>query len=398
MGVSSGYSWPVEIYKYICNTDISLNESIIVRGGDASRIPYTSVSPLNGLDNNGRIQSEIYGHQQVALKFVPTAYEFLPKMLHTTGTISKQNYGMSRQATKASRHHSISALFVEVEGDKFWVTQIHFDGTGAYLFDKYYTPDTITKIDGVAGLMYGDIHVRFLDKNIHEKMRYLADVFNPRYQIFNDVHDHHIGSHHHKDDVLFHLWKNTDCEFSIRDELMLSVDFLKDKKNAVVIRSNHHEHLDQWFNRFNPKNDVVNLDLYFELGEMARGDFLVGGDGHLYRLFLQKYCSNELTFVDYNDYFSVAGIDCSQHGHRGGRGARGSLKSFARTGHKVMCGHDHAGGIEKGCYQVGAMSTPPYVKGYDSTMKTNGIIYDNGKCCLHSIVKGELSPIMRRLK
>ena len=99
--------------------------------------------------------------------------------------------------------------------------------------------------------MYGDIHVRFLEQEIHELIKQFGAFYNPGWQVFHDVHDHHIGSHHHEKDVLFALQKNANQEFSIRDELQLSIDFLKDKENIALIRSNHHEHLDTWFNKFN---------------------------------------------------------------------------------------------------------------------------------------------------
>ncbi len=394
-GVINGYTWPTEILPYVCDADVSLCESLTVRG--KTRIEHTSINPLSGMNHAGGIQSEIYGHSQVAMQMVPTAKNEMPKMLHTTGTISQPNYGGSKKAKKSEFHHSISAVFIEVEGSKFWPTQVHFDGQGAHLFNKYYHPRGSRKALRAAGIVYGDTHVKFLADKTRKSLERVSKTINAEQEVFHDLHDHHIGSHHTEKNTLFRLKKNSVKEFSIRDELMMSVDFLNDKPNAVVVDSNHHRHLDQWFNR-TPVNDNVNLDLYYELGWLACQDIEKGGDGNLLRLFLEKYCKTVPRFVDGNESFLIAGIDCSQHGDVGPNGARGSAKSFSRTGHKTVIGHSHTPGIEKGCYQVGTSTLNlSYAVGYSSWVNSHCIIYANGKRGLFNIVNDKLSPLMRKM-
>ena len=121
-GVIKNYSWPKEIYDHVCNVNFKLNKSIKIQG--LTRIQYTVINPLAGMNHAGDIQSEIYGHPQMAMQMVATAQNSLPKMLHTTGSISVKNYGGSQRAQKAEFHHTIGALFIELEGDKFWPTQL----------------------------------------------------------------------------------------------------------------------------------------------------------------------------------------------------------------------------------------------------------------------------------
>lgn len=385
-----GMRWPEEIMPHLCNANVRLNKNLFIRG--ETRIHYTGINPLAGLNNAAGLESEIYGHPQVAMRMVPTAKKLLPKMLHTTGTISAANYGGSRHAQKAAFHHSLSALFVEIDGDSYWTTEVHYDGTGAYLFDRYYTPTESEKAVGAAGLVYGDTHVQALKPGINKLLQAMAKIFNPELQIFHDLHDHYAGSHHNDKNKLFQL---TLKQPDIRKELMLSVKHLDEQRGkCVIVSSNHSEHLSQWFNRFRPERDPINIDLYYELGEMAR----LSGSGDLFRLFLERYCKKDLIFVGGNDLFEVAGVDCSQHGHRGPNGARGSAKAFARTGHKTVIGHSHTPAIEKGSYQVGTASMDmSYAVGYSSWHNTHCVIYPNGKRALHSIVNGKLSPIMRTL-
>lgn len=395
-GIQQNYTWPEEIMPYLCNADIELNRHLAIRA--LFPIQYTAVNPLGGMNHAGDTRSEIFGHPQIVMQLVATAKDKIPKMLHTTGSISIKNYSSSKMGKKAEFHHSIGAVFVEIEGDKFWPTQLRYDGTGVHLFDRYYTPRSSRKVHKVPGIVFGDTHVRSLTKKTITQLDQVCSALKPDYEVYHDLHDHHIGSHHNDKNTIFHLKKSLTKEFSVRDELMLSVKFLKDRNKAVLIDSNHHRHLDQWFNRFNPNRDPVNLELYYELASMARDDLSNGGDGNLYRLFIEKYSQTPVRFVEGNESFEIEGIDCSQHGDVGPNGSRGSAKSFSKTGNKTIIGHSHTPAIEKGCYQVGTSAMDlDYAVGYSSWMNTHCIIYPNGKRALFSLVKDKLSPLMRKL-
>jgi len=334
----------------------------------------------------------------VAMEMVATPKPEMAKMLHTTGSISAAEYGTSSQTDKVRGHHSLSAVFIEVAGDSFWPTQVHYDGAGAYLFDRYFTPDGSTEAGRAAGLIYADIHRRYLTKRNEQLLLDMAAIFNPMKRVFHDVHDHHNGSHHTLGNTLFALKQSIDGEYDIKKELMLSINFLSKHDDIVIIESNHHDHLTSWFNRFKPSQDPVNAALYFELGEMARNDLINGGDGNLFRLFLQRYSDKEIDFPTANEMYLIAGVDCSQHGHRGTNGTKGSAMAFARTNYKTFIADAHTPRIYKGSYQVGVNGDGmPYARGYSSWGCVNGVIYPNGKRALHSIVKGKLSPIMRTL-
>ena len=257
-GIIKQYTWPKEILPYICNVDIELNENLVIRG--ETRIQYTAINPLEGMNHAGDMKSEIYGHPQVAMEMVATPHNHYPKMLHTTGSVSAPNYGGSKKAKKAEFHHSISALFIEVEGKKFWTHEVHFDGTGAHLFDKYYSPGR--KVNGkVAGMLDGDTHIKRLRPKTKELLSEIAKAVKPEHRVLQDVHDHYIGSHHAEGKVLSSLTRVYNKDFSIRKELMLSIDFLEEIENVTIVDSNHHRHLDQWFNRFNPRgSDLKRLN------------------------------------------------------------------------------------------------------------------------------------------
>lgn len=399
-GAEVAYYWPKECKNYLAPNDVLIGEHLRIKG--SVRISHTAINPLQGLNHAGGKKSEIFGHAQVAMNLVPMPHGKIPKLLHTTGTVSKPNYGPTWSSQKAAFHHSYCALFVETEDDSFWFTQVHYDGFGAFVYDKYFSPKgQAVRPFRTEAVVLGDLHVRFLTPETSANIDKIISTFRPLRTIYHDAHDHHLGSHHNSNNTLFNLDKNNSGEFSVRDELMMLVDYFNstDRKSTgemILVDSNHHRHLDQWFNRFDPRKDPVNVDLYFEIGNLVRLDLKKGGDGNPLRVFLQAYCKKELTFVGPNDNMIVRSVDLGQHGDIGPNGARGSAKVFARTGQKCIIGHGHTPCIEKGSTQVGVSGRAPYAKGYSSWLTSHVVLAGNGKRLFVNTINDKLPPILRR--
>lgn len=380
--------WPKEVMPYICNVDFTINKNLAIKAGTS--IQHTVAEPLRGFASAGTMQSEIYAHAQIQMEMVATPKDAAPKMLITTGSVSQKNYGKSVRAKKAQHHHATSALIVEIQGDKFWIRQFHFDGAGAYDLDNYYMPDSYEVGHNVEAIVYGDTHVRALRPEIEALFETTRSILSPEMNIFHDVHDHHAGSHHAQGDVISHMLDPT--LVNVRDELDMAVAWLDKQHNPHIVDSNHDRHLNQWFNRFKPANDPVNAPLYFELAEMLR----VNKEGNLFKLYCDRYCKQTIKFINCNNKFMVAGVDCSQHGDRGPNGSRGTAKSLTKAGLKMVIGHSHSPGIQKNVYQVGTSTMNlEYANGLSSWANAHCIIYKNGKRSLFFIIEDKLSPMMR---
>lgn len=388
-GFLQSLSWPSEVMPHICQQEFKINKNLVVRGD--ARIRVTQINPLAGANHAGGMVSEIYGHPQVAMELVPTPKNSIPKMLISTGTISQQNYGGSFTAHKAKFHHSIGAVLVEVVGDTFWTRQLHWDGEGIQDLHTYYTP-TGKKRRYIEGAVYGDIHVDALTKKERSNLSVLMEKLGAKVNVLHDVMDSHTVSHHTEHDVLVKM-RNPD--FDLRGELNRAVNWLKGVPGkAVVVSSNHDDHVDQWFNRFNPRTATSNLDIYYELAELVRA----GNPGGLFELYCQAH-GVEADFTNPDVEYDVVDVDVSQHGHRGPNGARGSAKAFARTGRKTIMGHSHTPRIEKGCYQVGTSSMEhAYAKGYSSWAVCHALVYPNGKRTLLFAIKNKFSPMVNELR
>lgn len=382
----SPLSFPTEVLPYICREKFQINKNLVIRG-DFS-IEHAVVNPLSGANHCGGMQSEVFGHAQVALEMVPTPKNKIPKALYTTGTVSKPNYRHSSRAKKAEFHHSYAALLIEVSGDTFWPTHLRYSSSdnGVEVFGKIYTPTGVKKAPPLAGIVYGDIHDDILTKAERDSFWRLCSGAKASKNVICDVVDGHTFSHHTEKDLIY---KVRHGDFDIRGELNRAADFVKKVPNCVVVASNHHDHLDQWFNRQNPQKLTCDLKIYRELDRLVDRY----GCGLFEAWCRERDCGAE--FTNPNHEYDIAGIDVSQHGHKGPNGSRGSRRGFARTGRKTMIQHSHTPGHDKGCTQVGTSSMGhKYAEGYSSWAVAHGLITKSGKRSLVFAIRNKFSPLL----
>ena len=394
-GEQTGMSWPQELKPYILDTDLILNKNLTIK---STKIVATAAQPLTGLQSISGTRSGIFGHPQMQMEMVATPAATTPKMLHTTGSISKRKYARNKTAEKAEFNHSDGALYIEIQGDRFWTWQLLADAKGEfYHLDKHYTPDGVTDGHRALGLVLGDEHVKFADDKVqgatfHDKDS-ICNVFKPLALVRHDIHDHYSGSHHHKNDHILRLQKHLADDDSVSEELSLSVDHVNrttpEGCKNYIIESNHHDHLRRWLNETDPKKDLKNAVFYYQMMERISKALVEGDTRDPFVLYMSDGLTVEHEFVNSNQRRLIAGIDISQHGDRGPNGSRGGKNGFARSSYKMVAGHSHTPCIEKGFWQVGTSTlNMGYKKGLSSWMVTHCIIYPNGKRCLLNIVKG----------
>jgi len=383
-------TWPAEVLPHICQADFKIGKHLIVRGG--TRIEHCAINPLNGMNHSAGTYSEIFAHAQLAMEVLPTPKDEVPRMLITTGTVSKRNYGGSPRAKKASFHHNNSALIVETHGDRFWVRPVSWSGSFVQdLKTRYWVSGTVDGDYEIESVVYGDLHVDCMRPDEKKAVLSLSEKLAANSTVVHDVLDMHSGSHHKAGDVLHNL-RNPDHD--VKGELDRTCDFLaKLPRSTYVVSSNHHDHLDKWFNSLQVSKEQVNLDLYFKLGNMARV-----AKTPLFNIYCNHVRKLDLVFISENRAFDIKGVDVSQHGHRGPNGAKGSGKAFAKTGRRTITGHAHTPGINKGNWTVGTSAMHlGYAHGYSSWLELHVIIYPSGKRSFITRIKGKYSPMVEAL-
>ena len=382
MNAVDDYRWDSRIYPYAVTKDFHLHKHLVVSG---HKINATTINPLSGKHALSGVKSAVYGHPQLAMQPVGTPKDELPKIMMTTGSCNKPVYSSSEIGGKAAFHHSISAVIIHLVGKKFYFTQLGFDGEGFQFLDEYWTADGVETRH--AEIVHGDSHAYYEKKEVTKSKLRIKERVNPTTQIWHDLHDQHIGSHHST--IRERVEQALVGDVSVEKEVRLSIDYLErlgqGTKNLIV-GSNHNDHLDQWHGKYKVERDPYNAKFHGWLSSVVYGT----DKNCLQACFDEWGCDVHYQFLSRNKRHSVSGIDTAQHGDKGTNGARGSAKGFSITMLKTFIGHSHTPMIEKGSWQVGTSTDGmTYANGYSTWMLTDGLIYPNGKRALITHINGK---------
>jgi hypothetical protein len=397
-------TWPKECIPYFLNTTLYYKNKFKVIGG--CNIQATASHPLTGIDGLSEGITTIVGHPVVQMKSLPVSRGKDSVILHSTGSISKKNnYSASKAGYRASFHHSYAAVVVEIdkETDNFFVRNLSADKTGTFhdLAEKW--EDGHLSFSDVEAIYLGDEHVVFRDKNVTEAT-FGADgivgALQPNFIIRGDSLDSFAVSHHHRDNF-FSRWKKHQVtnKGNIRDELDETLAYIYETTpsyaTSLMITGNHEEHLDKWLNIADPKQDLVNAELYHQLMHLKLKEIRECGKRtafELYRdeIYAQKH-GNDGNVISCPEGYTILGINVSMHGDLGPNGARGSAQNLSKIGEKVIIGHSHQPSILSGLYCVGTASVMDleYARGPSSWLHTHCLIHKNGKRQLVTIINGK---------
>ena len=404
--------WDTAIEPYIADKKEALAPGLDWCG--EMQILPTAVSPLSGMEGYTGRRSSIFPHAKVAMSSVPSGASELTKLMFTTGAVTGENYIQKKAGLKAQFHHSLGCLVVEVDNDGgWWVRQISADKRGT-LYDL----DTVVRggkvlrnTKGVAGIVWGDIHVATIDPVVKETCwgeGGMIDALKPKHQFFHDLFDNRVGQNHEVRKGNHHRIYATRMagHWKVGDEIADVARFLKYAKRSgcqsVVVHSNHDAMLTEWLRQTDHKKDPLNAEFYLEaelyMHRQLRGfpnddppilEWAVHRAAGLPKAPLAEFLSEDERFILCPD--ANGGIECGMHGHRGPNGARGTIRNIARMGRKSVIGHSHTAGIFEGCYQVGlsGLMDQGYNKGPSSWTHTHCVIYPNGKRSLITLHDGK---------
>ena len=391
--------WSADLVPYLCNTRRQLNENLLLMG-DVS-VNATNVNPLSGMQTVTGKCSGIFGHGQIEMEVVPTPESKLPKMLHTTGSVTERNYSDSKAGKIADDNHCIGALMVEADEDHFWMRELRSDEDGSfYDLDCKVMPTGIEKSDSVPGLVCGDIHWDFICPMVKSATftddDSIVNTLNPEQIVLHDVLDFYSGSHHHERDPLLKFYKHHNQKNSVEGELRRLVEGIQEitrpDDHLLFVGSNHNEHLSRWLNECDPKRDPENALIYHRLRliqlENAKEsrEFL----NPLEWYFQQNMPDRKFEFIQRDEGRLIGRYDISNHGDIGANGSRGTARQFTRFGGHYILGHSHTPGIRKNVIQVGTSSilNLEYNIGPSSWLNSHAVIYPNGLASLVHIING----------
>lgn len=403
--------WADEIQEYLVTELTRLSDSFIIMAN--VKIQPTAVQPLSGFDGYTGLDSAIIGHPKVQLVTVPTPSQHLPKILTTTGAVTKPNYTDSKAGWKGEFHHSLAALVVEIDeaGDTH-IRHIHGDDvTGNfYDLDKLYTGTDVTSGIRIAAIVTGDTHAEFMDDKVKSATYTAPDsmcaLLRPEVIVRHDVEDFYARNHHHRGNDLIAFGKHHFGRDNVEESLQITADFIDETTFPdavnIIVRSNHDEALDRWLREAEPKYDPENAILYHYLKMHQLENVKMTDTGFSSIVPFEFWCHNpkrgrglrskdQTKFLKRDESFRVSDVELGFHGDIGPNGSRGSIKAFSKIGPKTIIGHSHSPGIYEGCYQVGvsAKLNLEYASGPSSWCHTHCLVYQDGSRSLVHVINGK---------
>jgi len=378
------YHWDKRIIPYAINDDFHLNSSLVF---SAVSLQATVANPLAGKQIAYGNKSVVYGSSAIELDAVATPKGELPKLLFATGSLNKAKYSNSDAGIKSMARHNNTAIIFIPHNDYNRDYILEWDGEGFSFFKEYWTPEGMAEeVASYDAIHFGDAHAEGMTKAMITQRMRMVELLDPATLVWNDLHNHGAGSHHN--DLIEALRRERRGLNSVEAEVQKAIDVLntlgKGRKN-IIVRSNHHDHLQQWVDRFKPKQDLANADYYAWLMYKNTQD----DTKSFLELAMEDSLTVEYEFINGDGAYNIAGIDCSQHGDKGADGARTAV-GFHKLSRKLQTGHSHKRFI-KGLHWSSAVIPLElgYNKGYGTWSSTDTAITTEGTRAHITFIKGK---------
>lgn len=391
--------WDENIVPYLLDQRVSLCPGLMLLGD--IKVQPTASTPLSGLEGFTGGDSCIVGHPKYQMSTVPTRQGHMAKIMTTTGSCTVENYTASKAGKKGIHHHVFGAIIAETDGQDFFIRHVSSGQDGEfYDLDKHYSPEGVQASLSVPTLTLGDLHHWWMDKAT-EKATFgekgIIETLNPNRILLHDCIDSFSISHHHKSPFLKYA-KAESGKNSIKDELSDFAGWLDEKladRNPVIVSSNHHEHVKRWLEETDWRSDLTNADFYLETALWMLRNSTIDHQGENtpdpFTWWIGRLSNHpNLTLLDVDDSFEVAGVEHGNHGHYGPNGARGSLNNLSKIGSKITFGHGHSPGTRDGAYMAGVCTEEmSYAKGPSSWLQSHVVLYPDGKRSHITIINGK---------
>lgn len=370
--------------------------------GELNILPTTKY-PLSGLQQYTGAACSIVPASTIGLESVATQKALPAKIMYSTGCITQHNYIQKKTGQLAESRHNYGALVVEFDkDDKWFARQIETDESGCF-YDllNYYTPKGVES-GAIEAINWGDLHAEKSDSDVLESCIDMLDALNPNYQLFHDTFDMTGRNHHNRDNAHFlaEMFYNDSesVEKDIKTASSVLEMFSSETTHSVVVESNHDLALTSWLvdNRYDFKKDPVNSMVYLEL-QLAQYKAIKEKRGafNLLEFALQRFGGGlgNISFLNTDDSFAVAGVEMGMHGHVGANGSRGTPKQFQNLNCAVNTGHTHSASIYGNVYTAGVTGALDmgYNIGASSWSHSHILTYPNGKRAIVTMKPDQLS-------
>lgn len=365
------------VEPYLTNDRVILGDRIMFCG-EFNRLPTTAL-PLSGYRAYTQDKWGVFPHAKVHLESVPRMKGRPPKIIMTTGCVTKPNYIPKSAGIKAEFYHTYGAVLVEVAADgSIFPRHLLGDKDDGSFFDlDTYIVDGEFYYYRTKGIVLGDIHLRKINEICAKtvwgldlatmKATFSQDTMvgrlDPYYQFVHDLNDFKPRNHHNIKDP-HHLYNMlVNGEESVSEEIEECARFLKaitaHGNEAIVVNSNHDEALRKWLKTADYRSDPANAEFFLECQLDYYREIKNGCSKPLiFERAVRRSISDELDkvrFLDEDESFRLGAVEYGMHGHLGANGARMTPRTMSLVGPKAVTAHTHSPSIYDGLWTTGVL-------------------------------------------
>ena len=118
--------WDDNVLKYLDYNRHDIHKFLSILSD--VRIQPTAVNPMSGMQGISGANSCIFGSPKVQLEVIPVLEGSKPKIMLTTGAVTKHNYTDSKSGKKGEFHHTYGFVVVEIKDkETFYIRQVTAD-------------------------------------------------------------------------------------------------------------------------------------------------------------------------------------------------------------------------------------------------------------------------------
>ncbi len=355
------------------------------------KIQPTATNPLSSMTGISKGNHAILGHPKVAMNVTPALEGYQPKIMMTTGAVTKDNYTDSKAGKKGEFHHTYGFVIVEIKDEEvFFMRQVTALTNGSFT-DLIFNVknEEVKEVKGIEAAILGDIHVGDDDKQVNKQQRVWLDFLKPKHTIIHDIFNGHSISHHEEKDPIKQYRRHVDGSSNLQKEIDGMYEWVESmlKYNLVFVSSNHNDWIDRYVKSRDWKKDIQNAATYVKLANISLNGWAKDG---LIAFLLADQFGDRIKVLGRSDSFRKKEWELSQHFDIGVNGSKGSAGQFRKLSTKMVGGHSHVPFRIDGVLYVGTSTKlrVGYNVGASGWANADVIIHDDGKA-QHIIYMGD---------
>lgn len=342
----------------------------------------TAATPLNGIEGISGLNSCVIGHPKVQFKVIPALEGYEPKMMFSTGAVTKCNYTDSSAGKKGQFHHTHGAVIVEIKDkDTFYIRQITALKNGNFTDLCYDVKDgVVNKINKIDVAILGDLHIGDHCEKVTAKQKEWLKVFKPKHTLMHDLFNAASINHHEEKDPVKQFEREQNNSNNLQKEIDEMLEWLKGMLpfNPVIVSSNHNDFIDRHIKNNDWKRNIKNAKTYIECANILLSGKAKKG---LIAYFIDEKFGKKVKTLGRDESFKYNDWELAQHFDLGSNGSRGGVSQFRKLSTKMIGGHSHSPSRTDGILFVGTSTKlrVGYNIGASSWMNCDVIIHSNGK-------------------